>query len=200
MKAQSTAENTEHSRSTEDRLLGLYRKYCSGRGWEPKPCAFRDLMFEAAKVYMTQDAELERHGKKLSCPGSPVWAQTEDACARHAIQMAYLQLFQRGVDVGGRQNSLQALSVTPGPHAMMSENSWPSATVTELQVKIAVTLRCCGTVLLFNGIHPAPKMTSLARMLSPMNATYIQNNGCNCSVCGFEFEGGKMVGLGFEEH
>ena len=57
LKAQSTAENTEHSRITEDRLLGLYRKYCSGRGWEPKPCAFRVLMFEAAKVCITENGK-----------------------------------------------------------------------------------------------------------------------------------------------
>ena len=103
LKAQRTAEARSTASETTDRLLGLYRTYCVGRGWEPAPCAFRDLMFEAANQYISQEAELERHGTKLRCPDAPVWAQPEDAMARHAIQIAYFQLLHRGVTVECRK-------------------------------------------------------------------------------------------------
>ena len=104
LKAQRTAEARSTASETTDRLLVLYRTYCFGRGWEPAPCAFRDLMFEAANQYISQEAELERHGTKLSCPDAPVWAQTEDAMARHAIKIAYFQLLHRGVTVECTKN------------------------------------------------------------------------------------------------
>ena len=69
LKAQRVAAARSTASETTDRLLGLYRKYCAGRCWEPSINSFRDLMLEAASAYIDQEAELERHGNKLGCQG-----------------------------------------------------------------------------------------------------------------------------------
>ena len=106
LKAQRMAAARSTASETTDRLLGLYRKYCAGRGWEPAINSFRDLMLEAASAYIDQEVELERHGNKLGLSGAPPWAHTEDAMSRHAIKMAYYQLIHRGVNVQSRKKEI----------------------------------------------------------------------------------------------